>query len=163
MSLSSVCVVYPRVLLLQHGDPPGASGHRVSSWGWDILVSVRVRRGFCSVLRKDGCWEAHPWAEWAENGNFALQVCWCCDNVACFAEGYAKMQRLPFPSYSSHCFRPWHVTLCGTVVLGVTGLKQIHIVQTFYPKKKNLRTQSLLQTQGQTESQSGYPGSWNND
>lgn len=73
------------------------------------------------------------------------------------------MQRLPLPSHSSHCFRPWHVTLCGTVVIGVIGQKQIHVVQTFYQKNKNLQTQSLLQTQGQTENQSGYPGSWNKD
>lgn len=45
-----MCVhVCPRVFLLQHGEPPGASGHGACSWGWDVLVSVRVRRGvlFC--------------------------------------------------------------------------------------------------------------------
>lgn len=46
--------------------PPRASGHQASSWGWDILPSIRVRRAPCFVLRKEGCWTAQQWPEWVE-------------------------------------------------------------------------------------------------
>lgn len=113
MCLSCVCVdVCPMVLLLQHGDPPGASQHGASSWGWDILVSVRVRRGVLFCVKEGWVLRSSAMAEWVENETLLYRselgkCCQFCRRICQDAE--TALPLLLFPLLQAlMCYPLWY-------------------------------------------------------